>query len=557
MIQVYSPSNKDYEKNGDMVLFPKVAYTLSKLNKEWTASLVHPIDNEGRWKHLVEDAVVKMPSFNGDQLYRIRKLRKADSGITCTMEPIFYDMLDDGFLIDVRPTNATGQEALDKILQKTSYSKYLGESDISTRATAYYQYKNTLEAINGDIEQSFMNRWGGEIEFDNFTIRINKKMGSDKGVELRYGKNVVYDGLTEEIDTRDVVTRIYPKAYNGRTMTDNGYVDSENINKFPIIRKRALNFDDVKLQDDITEGEDTEGITVCATQEELDVALTAKCQAYYEAGGDKPKVTINADMIIIQHTDLYGGYSFLETVSLGDIVHCRHDKLDITTDSRVIELKYDSIRKKVSKAVIGDFKKDYFELFGFFLSKNFGSSYKNLSSTGGSNSGSSSGTGDSGNSGGTEEPESPPVVTTYTWEKYEAVEQQGITYESGTTLSLSLITKLVLYADFRVDSGRIVLSNPVNAEGDPPAVIESNSYHTTHPYYYGDKADGSSDNTPYKITSFYKSGSYGYMVANNKMVLDESGISYTKGDYIGEVTSKTAGTYPDNGYQNGYWYIKK
>lgn len=91
MIQVYKPSNKKYEKNGDMTLFPTVAYTNSKINREWMASLKHPIDSDGRWKYLEEDAVVKMPSFNGDQLYRIRKIYKADSGILCTMEPIFYD----------------------------------------------------------------------------------------------------------------------------------------------------------------------------------------------------------------------------------------------------------------------------------------------------------------------------------------------------------------------------------------------------------------------------------------------------------------------------------
>ena len=51
--------------------------------------LSHPIDREGRWKYIVENAVIKMPSFNGDQLFRVKKRKKSDSGVTATLEPIF------------------------------------------------------------------------------------------------------------------------------------------------------------------------------------------------------------------------------------------------------------------------------------------------------------------------------------------------------------------------------------------------------------------------------------------------------------------------------------
>lgn len=71
MIQIYSPDNRDYTKNGNMTLFPTEATPKAELNGAWSATLTHPIDKDGRWKYIVEDAVVKMPSFNGDQLFRI------------------------------------------------------------------------------------------------------------------------------------------------------------------------------------------------------------------------------------------------------------------------------------------------------------------------------------------------------------------------------------------------------------------------------------------------------------------------------------------------------
>lgn len=346
-------------RNGDMTLFPTEATVHAVLNGMWEAELEHPVDEEGRWKYLEEEAVVKMPSFNGDQLFRIKKTKKTDSGISCTMEPIFYDSIGDCFLEDVRPTKKNGQQALDLMLAPNS--KYSGSSDITRTATAYYQLKNFMEALNGDDENSFINRWGGEILFNNFEVTVNDRVGGDYGVELRYGKNIKKDGLTEETDTRNVVTRIYPKAYNGYTMTDNGYVDSPLINSYPTVKTATITFDDVKMSDDAMEDDEDKGVIICDTQEELDAALEQRCQEQYDAGLDKPKINISADMILLANTELYRDYQVLETVSLGDTIHCRHSRLGIVTDARVIELEYDSIKKRVSSVVLGDFQYDYFD----------------------------------------------------------------------------------------------------------------------------------------------------------------------------------------------------
>lgn len=359
MIQAYRLENKNYSQNGDMVLVPTRAIVHPILNGSWTAELSHPIDREGRWKYVVENAVIKMPSFNGDQLFRVKKRKKSDSGVTATLEPIFYDSMDDCWLDDVRPTGKNGQEALDIML--TPNSKYTGQSDITRAATAYYQNMNFLEALNGDVDQSFVNRWGGEILYDNFTVIVNDRIGGDYGVKLRYGKNIPDDGMSYEVDIRNVVTRIYPKAYNGYMMTDKGYVDSPLIDQYPVVKCATITFDNVKMAEDAQAGDADNGVIICNTQEELDAALTMQCNNQYDAGLDKPAVTINADMVLLQHTEQYKDVQVLETVSLGDMIHCINNHLDIVTDARVIELEYDSLRKKVTSVVIGDFQGRYID----------------------------------------------------------------------------------------------------------------------------------------------------------------------------------------------------
>ena len=358
MIQIYSPTNTNYDANGDMTLMPSEATVHPILNGAWEASLSHPLDAEGRWKYIVDEAVVKMPSFNGDQLFRIKKKEKSDSGITATMEPIFMDAMGDCFLTDVRPTNATGQEALNAMTAPNS--KYSGQSDILVTATAYYQYKNLIEALNDGEDNCFLNRWGGEIIYNNFTVIVNQRAGGDYGVELRYGKNIPQDGMTEEVDFRDVITRIYPKAFNGYTMSNDGYVDSPLVNNYPTVKATTITYSDVKMRVDVQEGDEDSGVIICDTQEQLNAALTAKCNAEFEAGIDKPAVSISADMVLLQNTEQYKDYAVLETVSLGDTIHCINSHLDITTDARVIELEYDSIRQKVVSVVIGDYQYEYF-----------------------------------------------------------------------------------------------------------------------------------------------------------------------------------------------------
>lgn len=358
MIQIYSPGNKDFDRNGDMTLFPEDAKVKCILNGMWTAEISHPMDSEGRWRYIVEDAVVKMQSFNGEQLFRIKRKEKSEDNVEAYMEPIFMDSKDDCFLVDIRPTEKNGQQALDDMIR--SNTKYSASSNITKVATAYYITKNLIEAINGDDDNSFINRWGGEILFDNFKVFINERIGRDNGIELRYGKNIKRDGIHEEIDVSEIATRIYPKAYNGRMMSGKGYIDSELINKYPVVRTKTISFDDIKLREDAGESEDT-SITICNTQEELDKALGKRCKEIYASGEDKPKVMISIDMELLEGTDEYREYKGIETVSLGDTVHVRHRILNIIGDARVIELEYDSIRRKASSVVIGDFKSGYFD----------------------------------------------------------------------------------------------------------------------------------------------------------------------------------------------------
>lgn len=358
MIQIYRQDNIDYRHNGDMTLLPEEAIIHVILNGEWTANIEHPIDLEGRWKYIEENAVVKMSSFNGIQLFRIRSKEKKDSGVSAELTPIFMDAKEDCFLVDVRPTNKSGQEALDIMTEKTT--QYQAKSDIKKVSTAYYQTMNLIEAINGSDDNAFVSRWGGEILYDNYQVIINEKAGGDYGVQVMYGKNIVKDGFSEMVDMSEVATRIVPKSYNGYMIEgDTPWVDSPLIEKYPTIHYRTMKFEDVKMREDAQEDDEENGVTICETQKQLEEALKKKCQEQYDEGVDKPKVTIEADMELLQNTELYEDVKSLEMVSLGDTVHCNHSKLGIKSDARVIELEWDAVRNKLTFVKLGEFQYNF------------------------------------------------------------------------------------------------------------------------------------------------------------------------------------------------------
>lgn len=355
MIQIYAPDNTNFDLNGDMVLLPSRCDVQAELGGMWALEMNHPIDDEGRWKHIVQEAVVSVPTFMGKkQLYRIDEADKQDTEISVKAYPIFFDSADEVFLMDKRPTAKNGQEALEIMTEGTKYS---GESNIKTTNTAYFVRRNLVNAINGD-NPSFIGIWGGEPLYDNFKIIINERAGGDYGAEVRYGKNM--DGISFKTDMSEVVTRIVPVAFNGRTLSSD-YVDSPLISKYAKTYIREIVFEDIKFHEDVSDHEDTSNIIVCNSQEELDAALIQKCNEQFEAGIDLYKVTIDIDVISLENTEEYKDFKDIVKIGLGDTVSCHNKRLGISTKARAIKITWDCIEDCVKNVTIGDYEHNVFD----------------------------------------------------------------------------------------------------------------------------------------------------------------------------------------------------
>lgn len=352
MIQVYNAGNTNFEMNGDMTLFPTSCEVDMILKGNWDMELVHPIDDGGRWKYVVEGNVICAPTPMGEkQLFRIYNKKKTQTEVTAYARPIFFDSAKDLFIVDTRPTQKDGQDALNEMLKG---SKYSGTSNILTVNTAYYINKNFMAALQGDDDNAFLNRWGGEPLYDNYHVIVNYRAGGDYGVSARFGCNL--KSIEETIDMDDVVTRIVPMSYNGHMLDgDTPWVDSPNISKYPVIYTKLVQFEDVKLTEDCNEDE-----TGWGTIQGLRTELIRRCNKMFSEGCDLPKCNYVIDMLDLSQTEEYKNYKILETVMLGDTIHCTHQRLNIETKARAIRIKYDCIKKRNIEEELGDATFDYF-----------------------------------------------------------------------------------------------------------------------------------------------------------------------------------------------------
>lgn len=350
-MQYYKIDNYNFTKNGDITLQPIDGKLRVELNTGLCEVEVElPYDKEKRWTKLEEWGVIKTDVFysKNKQLFRIYNTDKGMFSLKIKARHIFFDLVKHN-LLDTRAVECTGQQALDKILEGT---KYKGHSDIGRITTSYFQVTNIVQALNGENGNTFRNRWGGEMLFDNFDIYINNKIGGDYGVRVNYSRNM--EDVNLIIDRDNIVTRAYPRAFDG-IMLPEKYIDSPLINKYPIVCEDYIDMSDLKLKDPNTSND--EGFD---TEEELYQAMRERVKALYETGIDKPKVSGNIKVAMLENSIEYKDFKGLVNIGIGDTVTVNHKDIGIDMKTRAITIEWNLVTKKYENVEFGDVEVNYF-----------------------------------------------------------------------------------------------------------------------------------------------------------------------------------------------------
>ncbi|MDU4319743.1 MAG: phage tail spike protein [Clostridium sp.] len=294
------------------------------------------VDSGGLWNELVEESILKAKLDYGTEIFVIKKVKKQSRYITVVAVQMTIHACNTLWLEDVRPTNTNGQGALSHILTNSIGKKkeIVLQSNISVINTAYYQSKRLQEALFS-ADNSFIGRWGGEVLRRGYTLSINDRIGMDRKVVIRRGKNLTgFEGTT---DLDQLCTMAKGVGFDG--ITHEGYIMSPLADQYDQYYPREFKYDDVKVK---TEN-DTEGYD---TLEEAQAELIRRVNLEYTKNHvDELRAEYNLSFIPLSMTEEYKHLAS-ETIYLGDTVKIQETLLGIDLKVRVISRKYDVMKQK-------------------------------------------------------------------------------------------------------------------------------------------------------------------------------------------------------------------
>lgn len=189
-------------------------------------------------------------------------------------------------------------------------------------------------AALGGSAGSILDVYGtGEYEFDMWDVNLKVNRGSNKGVSIRYGKNLV--SLDHQYDASNQYAAAVPfwKDVDGNVVSLDHAVYRTGSSSGRIIA--------MDLSADFTDQPTT-------------AQLEARAQTILD-GSDNYEVQENIaiDFVALWQTEEYKDVSNLQRVGLCDTVNIFYAKLGINATAKVIKVVYDSLRERYVSMELG------------------------------------------------------------------------------------------------------------------------------------------------------------------------------------------------------------
>ena len=353
---LYNKSETTFTHNGVGLLSEAVKATVTEeRNGSYELSLQYPIT--GRfYSEITEGAIIKAKAneTSEPQLFRIYKSSKPINGIvTYSAEHISYDL--NGIpLLGFSIKNATPQMALTKAIEGAALPcPFTAYSNISTLNSTEILTPCSVRALLGGQTGSLLDVWGGEYEFDNFTVKLYLHRGKDNGVVIEYGKNL--KDLKQESNIAECYTHLMPYAVY-TVQDESGNSEEKYIylaeKVIPLTEAEDIGHHKAFIMDFSDRFGDNEEIT--------EEKLRAKATAYAAAADlGTPKVNITVSFVQLWQTEEYKNIAPLERVKLCDTVTVRFSKLGVAATSKVIKTVYNSLQEKYESVTLGDAKSSF------------------------------------------------------------------------------------------------------------------------------------------------------------------------------------------------------
>ena len=334
---LYSATETKFDHNGIGILSACVSCEVTEeANGIFELSMTYPMDGV-HFAEIGDRAIIKAKAdqFRDAQLFRVYAISKPMNGIvTVLAEHISYDLSG----IPVKPFSApTASSALSMLKDNAVIDcPFNFWTDKETQGNFKVSVPASIRSRLGGVAGSVLDVYSGEYEFDNFTVKLHKSRGQNRGVSIRYGKNLT--DIQQDQNCSNIATGVYPY-----------WVDSEGAVLVELPEKivnapGTYNFVKIRTLDLSSEFE---------TQPTVD-QLRSKTETYIKNNNiGVPVVSWSVSFEQLSKSEEYKHLAILERVSLFDTVNVEFPALGVSATAKVVKIVYDVIADRVKSVTLG------------------------------------------------------------------------------------------------------------------------------------------------------------------------------------------------------------
>lgn len=341
MIPIYYDGTTGLQGNGLGALRDAIYCTVTEeRNGSYELEMQYPITGQHYDSLAMRGLVKAKPNpYSEAQYFRIYKISRPINGlVTINAQHISYDLSG----VPVAPfTASTAALAVKRLKANAAVDcPFTIWTDLSTASEFANAEPASLRSLLGGVDGSILDVYGGEYEWDNYTVKLHARRGADRGVTIRYGKNLT--DLTQEENCANVYTGVYPY-----------WVDDEGgvvqISGAPIVNVPDGQYDFTRIMTlDVSQDYD---------EQPTDDQLKQAALDYIKANDvGVPKVSLAVSFAQLEQTEEYKGKALLERVCLCDTVHVSFDRLGVDATARVIKTTYNVLLDRYDSVELGSAK---------------------------------------------------------------------------------------------------------------------------------------------------------------------------------------------------------
>ena len=208
-------------------------------------------------------------------------------------------------------------------------------TDKTTVATMAVTVPSSAWGLLGGQRGSLLDVYGGEYEFDEWAVRLLTRRGADRGVSVRYGKNLT--DLTQDASCANCYTGVVP-YWRGSDIT---------VTAAPVYAEGDFGYTRL-MPLDLSSGFEQQ-----PTQEQLQAAAASYIK---QNRIGVPAVSWDVKLALLAQSSGYEDVAFLEQIYLGDTVGVYFHRLGVDAKARVNKIVWDCLLDRYDSVALGSVK---------------------------------------------------------------------------------------------------------------------------------------------------------------------------------------------------------